>query len=101
MSSTAPRTRVPSLPWRLPTRGEDVEAETIEIMQAKQRTTLRPDDERLAESFPIAGEPQRGRAEGGTILHPVTDAVEAARVDGRALLRCSSCAHDLGDYDGD
>jgi acetone carboxylase gamma subunit len=31
-------------------------------------------------------------------LHPVCDTVEAVELDGRRLLRCTVCHHDLGGY---
>jgi N-methylhydantoinase B/oxoprolinase/acetone carboxylase alpha subunit len=40
----------------------------------------------------------RGVVEGGVLLHPVCDTVDAVECAGRRLLRCSVCHQDLGDY---
>jgi N-methylhydantoinase B len=52
---------------------------------------------RLAQARPPA-DPGRGTVEGGVWLHPVCDTVEAVELDGRRLLRCTVCHHDLGGY---
>jgi acetone carboxylase gamma subunit len=41
------------------------------------------------------------RAEGGELLHPVADTLEAVRVDGEALIRCTVCRARLSAYDED
>jgi N-methylhydantoinase B len=68
---------------------------------AARREALR--STRLAEGRPgPAALAHRTLAEGGTVLHPVADTVEAARMaDGDVLLRCTVCAHRFGGYDAD
>jgi acetone carboxylase gamma subunit len=39
-----------------------------------------------------------GTVEGGVVLHPVSDTVEAVEHDGRRSLRCTVCNHRFGDY---
>jgi acetone carboxylase gamma subunit len=39
--------------------------------------------------------------EGGRVLHPVSDTVEAVELDGRRSLRCSVCSYRFGDYEHD
>lgn len=41
------------------------------------------------------------RLEGGTVLHPVLDTLEAVALDGTRRLRCTVCGHDFGDYGDD
>jgi N-methylhydantoinase B len=69
--------------------------------EADEQATVRVRDElrreRLAQARPPA-DPGRGTVEGARLLHPVCDTVEAVELDGRRLLRCSVCHHDLGDY---
>jgi N-methylhydantoinase B len=66
-----------------------------------EQATSRARDEirrtRLAQARPPA-DPGRGKVEGGERLHPVCDTVEAVELDGRRLLRCTVCHHDLGGY---
>jgi N-methylhydantoinase B len=58
--------------------------------------------ERLAEACPAdPGFSSEGRVTGGELMHQVADTVEAARVDGEALIRCSLCQTRLGGYDED
>jgi N-methylhydantoinase B len=45
--------------------------------------------------------PAAGRVLEGTVLHPVTDTVEAVRHEGVAVLRCTLCLRSFGDYDAD
>jgi N-methylhydantoinase B len=58
-------------------------------------------DARLSEGKPVA-EPVAGRrVEGGEVLHPISDTVEAVETgDGRAM-RCTVCQQFLGDYGED
>ncbi|MDX6722013.1 MAG: hypothetical protein QOD73_417, partial [Solirubrobacteraceae bacterium] len=53
--------------------------------------------ERLAQGRP-AGSGGGGRVEGGRVLHPVSDTVEAVAHDGRRSVRCRVCSYRLGDY---
>ncbi|HEY7630492.1 MAG TPA: hydantoinase B/oxoprolinase family protein [Thermoleophilaceae bacterium] len=53
---------------------------------------------RLAEAN---GAPIVRRVEGGELLHPVADTLEAVRVDGEALIRCTECQTRLSAYDED
>ena len=64
---------------------------------------------------PAAGDPRRAAGpahalegaaggdtlDGGDVLHPVGDTVEAVLVDGERSLRCSLCHHRYGPYDHD
>lgn len=58
---------------------------------------------RLEGARPAAPSASEGfvRVPGGTVLHPVADTVEAARVDGEAVIRCTECAAGLGGYHDD
>jgi hypothetical protein len=51
--------------------------------------------ERLARARPGA------TVDGGAVLHPVLDTLEAVEVDGARRLRCTVCHRDLGDYGDD
>ncbi|MDX6723835.1 MAG: hypothetical protein QOD73_2239 [Solirubrobacteraceae bacterium] len=71
-----------------------------------QATRAARDDirsERLAQGRPAGGASAAadGRIEGGTVLHPVSDTVEAVEHDGRRSLRCTVCGHGFGDYGDD
>jgi N-methylhydantoinase B/oxoprolinase/acetone carboxylase alpha subunit len=57
--------------------------------------------ERLDGARPVRPGQGGGTAEGGQVLHPVADTVEAAALDGRRLLRCGQCRYVLGDYTDD
>jgi N-methylhydantoinase B len=58
--------------------------------------------ERLQAGTPgPAVRPAAGRVLEGTLLHPVTDTVEAVRHEGAVVLRCTLCLHSFGDYDAD
>jgi N-methylhydantoinase B len=55
--------------------------------------------ERLEAGTPgPAVRPAAARVRGGTVLHPVTDTVEAVRHDGAAVLRCTLCLRSFGEY---
>jgi N-methylhydantoinase B len=59
--------------------------------------------ERLAAARPVShrhSHPRR-RVPGGTVRHPVSDVLEAAVVDGVALIRCTVCSTHLGAYHED
>jgi N-methylhydantoinase B len=56
---------------------------------------------RLAESRPLREGAGAERVEGGELLHAVADTVEAVRVDGESLIRCSECHTRFGAYDED
>ena len=57
--------------------------------------------ERLALGRPLEGDAGGGTLEGGTVLHPVSDSVEAVESGGTRSLRCSICHYRLGPYDHD
>ena len=68
------------------------------VVEGNTRTVvLRRVRERLAQARPPA-DPGRGTVEGAQLLHPVCDTVEAVERNGRRLLRCTVCHHDLGGY---
>ncbi|MFT3864277.1 MAG: hydantoinase B/oxoprolinase family protein [Solirubrobacterales bacterium] len=76
--------------------GDAVDAAATEARRERIRA------ERIAGSRPVregAGEPRR--VAGGEPIHPVADTVEAMRVDGEALIRCTVCATRLGGYEDD
>jgi N-methylhydantoinase B len=54
---------------------------------------------RLSEGRPVRAGVAGGRLEGGTVLHPVTDTVEAVELDGRRWLRCGVCGYRYGEYE--
>jgi N-methylhydantoinase B len=57
---------------------------------------------RIETSEPVrAGAPTPAKAVGGETMHPVADTVEAARVDGEELIRCTECSTRLGAYEED
>ena len=56
--------------------------------------------ERLAEGRPGDGA-GGGTLEGGRVLHPVSDTVEAVELDGKRSLRCTVCQYRFGDYEHD
>jgi len=58
---------------------------------------------RLAEGRPVPGAPAAGdeRLDGGEVLHPVLDTVEAVRVGDERALRCTECHRRLGGYGDD
>jgi N-methylhydantoinase B len=57
--------------------------------------------QRLAEGRPVEGDAGGGSVEGGVVLHPVSDSVEAVEHDGERSLRCSLCHYRFGPYDHD
>jgi N-methylhydantoinase B len=58
-------------------------------------------DERLAQARPVDGAAGGGTLDGGEVLHPVGDAVEAVELDGERSLRCTICHYRYGPYDHD
>jgi hypothetical protein len=66
---------------------------------AEARRLIR--ERRLAEGRALEGSVGGGRVDGGTVLHPVSDSVEAVEVDGRRSLRCSVCRYRFGGYEDD
>ncbi|MGH2936928.1 MAG: hydantoinase B/oxoprolinase family protein [Solirubrobacterales bacterium] len=55
---------------------------------------------RLQEGKPaVGGEVQVARLEGGEVLHPVGDTVEAVRVGAEVAIRCTECHQRLSAYD--
>jgi N-methylhydantoinase B len=57
--------------------------------------------ERLALSRALEGDAGGGTLEGGSVLHPVSDSVEAVEHDGERSLRCSVCHYRYGGYEHD
>ncbi|HEX4033365.1 MAG TPA: hydantoinase B/oxoprolinase family protein [Solirubrobacteraceae bacterium] len=57
--------------------------------------------ERLADARPVEGDAGGGTIEDATVLHPVSDSVEAVEHGGERSLRCSICHYRLGPYDHD
>jgi N-methylhydantoinase B len=73
--------------------GEAVDAEATAGRREEIRRT------RLDTSEPVRpGATTPGKAAGGEVMHPVADTVEAARVDGEELIRCTECSTRLGGY---
>jgi N-methylhydantoinase B/oxoprolinase/acetone carboxylase alpha subunit len=70
-------------------------AADAEATQARRRA-LR--EARLAQARPVRPGQGGGVVNGGQVLHPVADTVEAVALDGRRLLRCTQCHHGLGGY---
>jgi N-methylhydantoinase B len=56
---------------------------------------------RLAGARAPAASTGGGTLEGGTVLHPVSDTVEAVDADGRRSLRCTECGYRYGAYEDD
>jgi N-methylhydantoinase B len=56
---------------------------------------------RLAEARPVAPGRAHEPVTGGTVMHRVADTVEAVRLDGERLIRCSFCGARLSAYDED
>ena len=75
------------------------DGELDEERTAALRSRLRA--ERLAQGRRLDGHAATGPVEGGTVLHPVSDTVEAVEAGGERLLRCSVCHHGYGPYDHD
>ena len=69
------------------------------VATAAQRNALR--EQRLASARPVRPGQGGGVVDGGQVLHPVADTVEAVAVGGQRLLRCTRCHHALGDYTED
>jgi N-methylhydantoinase B/oxoprolinase/acetone carboxylase alpha subunit len=57
--------------------------------------------ERIERSRPPIPGLSAEKADGGELMHPVADAVEAVRIDGVELIRCSECHTRLGGYHDD
>jgi N-methylhydantoinase B/oxoprolinase/acetone carboxylase alpha subunit len=57
--------------------------------------------ERLAAGRRIEGDAGGGMLEGGVVLHPVSDSVEAVEANGSRSLRCSICHYRYGPYEHD
>jgi N-methylhydantoinase B len=58
-------------------------------------------ERRLADGRAVEPGAGGGKVEGGRVLHPVSDTVEAVELDGRRSLRCSLCSYRFGDYEHD
>lgn len=76
------------------TAGE-VDPAATEIVRRELR------EERLAEARPVDGAAGGGTVEGGEVLHPVGDAVEAVLAGGERSLRCTVCHYNYGPYEHD
>jgi N-methylhydantoinase B len=61
-------------------------------IRAERRAAGRPAAEHAGPARTIAG---------GTVLHPVSDTVEAVEHDGERSVRCTVCTHRFGAYDED
>jgi N-methylhydantoinase B len=57
--------------------------------------------ERIDSSRPLRSDAGAERIEGGELMHPVADTVEAVRVGGQAAIRCGECHTRLSAYDED
>jgi len=58
--------------------------------------------ERIAAGRPVSPDrPGGGTVDGGEVLHPVSDSVEAVELDGERSLRCSLCHYRYGPYTHD
>ena len=57
--------------------------------------------ERLSSSRPVDGGHGGGTLEGGVVLHPVSDTVEAVELEGARSLRCTVCHYRFGGYGDD
>jgi N-methylhydantoinase B/oxoprolinase/acetone carboxylase alpha subunit len=73
--------------------------ESDEAATAALRERLRA--ERLSLGRAVEGDAGGGTIDGGVILHPVSDSVEAVERDGERSLRCSICHYRLGPYEHD
>ena len=77
-------------------RGADPDVAATEA----RREAIR--ERRRAEATPVEAGDHGERVDGAaTVLHPVSDAVEAVSLDGRTVQRCSLCETKLADYEGD
>lgn len=57
--------------------------------------------ERIRQGVRQDGDLGGGTTEGGTVLHPVSDTVEAVEIDGARSLRCTVCHYRFGPYEHD
>jgi N-methylhydantoinase B len=71
-----------------------VDVERTDAERAARRHTRLHDGARGADAA-------HGPIEGGEVLHPVGDAVQAVEVGGRRLLRCTVCSERLAAYEED
>jgi N-methylhydantoinase B len=71
------------------------DAEATEASRARLR------EQRMADGRRIEGDAGGGTVRGGTVLHPVSDTVEAVEHDGQRSLRCTQCGYRYGDYGHD
>jgi N-methylhydantoinase B len=79
--------------------GVVIAGDHVDVAATKEaRRAIR--DARIREAKPaVPGEVQLTRVEGGDVMHPVGDVVEAVRVNGLAAIRCSECHQRLSAYD--
>jgi N-methylhydantoinase B len=68
---------------------------------ATERARQRVRDARLTEGRADLPAEAAAVLTGGTVLHPVSDTVEAVEVDGQRSLRCTVCHYRFGSYDHD
>jgi N-methylhydantoinase B len=78
---------------------ELVDGELDEAATLAMRERFRA--ERLAQGRALEGDAGGGTLEGGSVLHPVSDSVEAVEHDGERSLRCSVCHYRYGGYEHD
>lgn len=74
--------------------GDEIDATATEARRAAIR------EERLAEAKPV-GETAAATLDGGVVMHPVGDTVEAVEVGGEQAIRCTVCHRRLSAYDED
>jgi N-methylhydantoinase B len=75
----------------------DGEVDERATASARKRARDERQAEGRAESPAVGG----GAFDGGTVLHPVSDTVEAVELGGRRALRCTVCHFRFGPYDHD
>jgi N-methylhydantoinase B len=75
----------------------DGEIDEAATASARRRARDVRQAEGRAESPAVGG----GVLDGGTVLHPVSDAVEAVELDGQRSLRCTVCHYRFGPYGHD
>ena len=69
--------------------------------QATEATRDAARERRRTEGRHVEGDAGGGTVDGGTVLHPVSDTVEAVEHDGARSLRCTCCHYRFGDYGHD
>jgi len=69
--------------------------------EATTRTRERVRRDRVQQGVAADADVGGGVVEGGEVLHPVSDTVEAVEVDGERSLRCTECHYRFGPYEHD